>query len=100
MYISGPVYVMVLEKTNAIAEWRDLIGPTDAGKAKITHPNSIRAMCGLDLERNCVHGSDAPQSAAKEISFFFREAFSAACNIDMGTCVGVRHGYEVLDTAS
>ncbi|KAF5733492.1 nucleoside diphosphate kinase 6-like isoform X1 [Tripterygium wilfordii] len=68
---SGPVLVMVLEKENAIADWRNLIGPTDARKAKSTHPHSIRAMCGQDLEKNCVHGSDSLQSAPREISFFF-----------------------------
>ncbi|KAF8393644.1 hypothetical protein HHK36_021890 [Tetracentron sinense] len=73
---SGPVFVMVLEKVNAIADWRALIGPTDARKAKVTHPNSIRALCGLDSEKNCVHGSDSPQSAAREISFFFEEISS------------------------
>ncbi|PWA74220.1 Nucleoside diphosphate kinase [Artemisia annua] len=72
---SGPVLIMVLEKTNAIADWRALIGPTDASKAKVTHPDSIRAMCGQDLERNCVHGSDSLDSAAREISFFFTDAF-------------------------
>ncbi|CAI9760534.1 unnamed protein product [Fraxinus pennsylvanica] len=73
---SGPVLIMVLEKVNAIADWRILIGPTDANNAKVTHPNSIRAMCGLDLQRNCVHGSDSPQSADREITFFFNEASS------------------------
>lgn len=72
---SGPVLIMVLEKVNAIADWRTLIGPTDARKAKVTHPDSIRAMCGEDLERNCVHGSDSRESAAKEISFFFSGSF-------------------------
>ncbi|GJU58083.1 probable nucleoside diphosphate kinase 5 isoform X1 [Tanacetum coccineum] len=72
---SGQVLIMVLEKTNAIADWRALIGPTDARKAKVTHPDSIRAMCGQDLERNCVHGSDSHDSAAREISFFFTDAF-------------------------
>ncbi|XP_031745041.1 probable nucleoside diphosphate kinase 5 isoform X1 [Cucumis sativus] len=70
---SGPVCIMVLEKQNAIAEWRALIGPTDSVKAKATHPNSIRAMCGLDSEKNCVHGSDSLLSAQREISFFFEE---------------------------
>ncbi|KAL5538013.1 hypothetical protein UlMin_045309 [Ulmus minor] len=70
---SGPVLVMILEKENAVADWRALIGPTDARKAKITHPHSIRAMCGMDSEKNCVHGSDSPQSAQREISFFFKE---------------------------
>ncbi|KAJ0983796.1 hypothetical protein J5N97_002152 [Dioscorea zingiberensis] len=68
---SGPVLAMVLEKRNAISDWRALIGPTDAKQAKISHPNSIRAMCGSSSERNCVHGSDSQQSAAREISFFF-----------------------------
>ncbi|XP_076927995.1 putative nucleoside diphosphate kinase 5 [Bidens hawaiensis] len=71
---SGPVLIMTLEKVNAIADWRTLIGPTDARKAKITHPDSIRAMCGVDLERNCVHGSDSHESAAREISFFFPDS--------------------------
>ncbi|KAI3914277.1 hypothetical protein MKW92_049686, partial [Papaver armeniacum] len=73
---SGPVVVMVLEKEDAVVDWRALIGPTDASKAKMSHPNSIRAMCGLDMERNCVHGSDSPQSAVREISFFFGEVSS------------------------
>ncbi|THG22313.1 hypothetical protein TEA_002863 [Camellia sinensis var. sinensis] len=74
---SGPVLIMVLEKVNAVADWRAMIGPTDARKAKVTHPNSIRAMCGLDSQTNCVHGSDSSESAAREISFFFKEASSA-----------------------
>ncbi|KAI5427448.1 Transcription elongation factor spt6, variant 2 [Lathyrus oleraceus] len=70
---SGPVLVMVLEKDNAVADWRALMGPTDASKAKITHPHSIRAKCGLDTEKNCVHGSDSTKSAQREILFFFDE---------------------------
>ncbi|GFP91686.1 probable nucleoside diphosphate kinase 5 [Phtheirospermum japonicum] len=73
---SGPVLIMVLEKENAIADWRALIGPTDANKAKTTHPGSIRALCGINSERNCVHGSDSSQSAAREISFFFDKSSS------------------------
>ncbi|KAJ0718790.1 putative nucleoside-diphosphate kinase [Helianthus annuus] len=96
---------MVLEKVNAIADWRTLIGPTDARKAKITHPDrllvlflrlyiivvllfyrnillcSIRAMCGEDLERNCVHGSDSRESAAREISFFFPHLLSGGTTL-------------------
>lgn len=73
---SGPVLAMVLEKENAITDWRALIGPTDAKKAKISHPHSIRAMCGLDSEKNCVHGSDSPESAQREMPFFFQEMSS------------------------
>ncbi|XP_015059701.1 probable nucleoside diphosphate kinase 5 [Solanum pennellii] len=73
---SGPVLIMVLEKGNAIADWRALIGPTDPLKAKVTHPHSVRAICGLNLQENCVHGSDSPQSASREISFFFKTTSS------------------------
>ncbi|KAI3684145.1 hypothetical protein L6452_33364 [Arctium lappa] len=79
---SGPVLIMILQKVNAVADWRALIGPTDARKAKMTHPNSIRAMCGEDLERNCVHGSDSVESAAREISFFFKEAFPEGTTLE------------------
>ncbi|WCJ39392.1 Nucleoside diphosphate kinase family protein [Euphorbia peplus] len=71
---SGPVLAMVLKKENAVSDWRTLIGPTDSLKAKTTHPHSIRAMCGLDSEKNCVHGSDSLQSAQREISFFFGDS--------------------------
>ncbi|XP_057514686.1 probable nucleoside diphosphate kinase 5 [Actinidia eriantha] len=67
--MSGPVLVMVLEKVKAIADWRALIIPTDARKANVTRPFSIRTMCGVDSERNCVNGSDSPESAAREIFF-------------------------------
>lgn len=73
---SGPVLVMILEKENAISDWRDLIGPTNAREAKRTHPQSIRAMCGLDITNNCVHGSDSHKSAEREIAFFFKETLS------------------------
>ncbi|CAN7058643.1 unnamed protein product [Brassica oleracea var. botrytis] len=73
---SGPVVVMVLEKRDAVSDWRGLIGPTDAQKAKISHPHSIRALCGKDSQRNCVHGSDSTPSAEREIKFFFKDLVS------------------------
>ncbi|KAH7865192.1 hypothetical protein Vadar_003383 [Vaccinium darrowii] len=79
---SGPVLVMVLEKENAVADWRGMIGPTDARNARVTHPHSIRAMCGLDSERNCVHGSDSPDSAGRETSFFFEDLSSVVSKHD------------------
>ncbi|XP_047078029.1 probable nucleoside diphosphate kinase 5 [Lolium rigidum] len=79
---SGPVHAMVLERHDAVSHWRALIGPTDARKAKASHPNSIRAMCGLDSEKNCMHGSDSLHSAAREISFFFRDAKSETVEHD------------------
>eukprot|EP00249_Psilotum_nudum_P013336 c24277_g1_i1 orf=312-854(-) len=68
---SGPIVVMVLEKERAVEDWRSLIGPTDPIKAKREQPHSIRAMYGLDTQKNCVHGSDSLESAAREIAFFF-----------------------------
>jgi len=65
---SGPVVVAVLEGENAIARWRDLMGATDPGKAA---PNTIRKQFGIDVEQNAVHGSDAAETAAREIPFFF-----------------------------
>jgi nucleoside-diphosphate kinase len=65
---SGPVFVGVLEGEGAIARWRELMGPTDATKAP---PGTVRAAFGTDVERNAVHGSDAPATARAEIAFFF-----------------------------
>ena len=66
--ISGPVVVGVLEGGQAIQRWRDLMGPTDSTKAPA---GSIRGDLGSDVERNAVHGSDAPNSARIEIAYFF-----------------------------
>jgi nucleoside-diphosphate kinase len=65
---SGPVVVAVLEGENAIARWRDLMGPTDSGKAPA---GTIRGDFGSDIERNASHGSDAPETARAEIAYFF-----------------------------
>jgi nucleoside-diphosphate kinase len=74
---SGPVLVSVLEgenaiarwrDLNAIARWRDLMGPTDSTKAEA---GTIRGDFGTDIERNAVHGSDAPGTARVEIAYFF-----------------------------
>ncbi len=66
--ISGPVIVMALEKENAIADWRDLMGATDPTKAA---PGTIRKMFGRHIGSNASHGSDAPETAKQEVSFFF-----------------------------
>jgi nucleoside-diphosphate kinase len=65
---SGPVVVLVLEKENAISEWRKLMGATNPAEAAV---GSIRNEFGISLGENSVHGSDAPESAAFEIPFFF-----------------------------
>jgi len=65
---SGKVVVMVLEKENAIAQWRDTMGATDPAKAA---PGTIRKELGTSIQNNCTHGSDAPETAAFEIAYFF-----------------------------
>jgi len=65
---SGPVVVSVLEGEDAIARNRELMGPTDSKKAP---KGTIRGDFGTDIERNAVHGSDAPETARVEIAYFF-----------------------------
>jgi len=65
---SGPVVVAVLGADGAIAKWRELMGATDPAKAA---PGTIRREFGQNIEANATHGSDAPETAAQEIAFFF-----------------------------
>jgi len=64
----GPVVVMVLEADGAIQKWRDTMGATNPANAA---EGTIRKRFAASIERNCVHGSDAPETAAVEIPFFF-----------------------------
>ena len=64
----GPIVVSALEGENAIAKNRELMGPTDSTQAE---PGTIRGDHGTDIERNAVHGSDAPETARIEIAYFF-----------------------------
>jgi len=66
--VSGPVMVQVLEGPNAIAKNRELMGATDPKKAE---PGTIRADFADSIDANAVHGSDAAETAAVEIAFFF-----------------------------
>src|SRR5512133_38684 len=66
--ISGPVMVQVLEGENAVAKNRELMGATDPKKAE---KGTIRADFADSIDANAVHGSDAPETAAVEIAFFF-----------------------------
>jgi nucleoside-diphosphate kinase len=66
---SGPIFVSVLQGENAIQKNREIMGATDPAKAA---PGTIRKDCGKDVEQNAVHGSDGPETAAAEISFFFK----------------------------
>ena len=65
---SGPAVVMVLEGENVIARYRELMGATNYKEAA---PGTIRADFATDIEKNVVHGSDAPETAAFEIGYFF-----------------------------
>jgi nucleoside-diphosphate kinase len=68
--ISGPVMVQVLEGEGAIAKHREVMGATDPKKAD---KGTIRADLASSIDENVVHGSDAPDAAAREIAYFFRE---------------------------
>ncbi len=65
---SGPVVVLVLEAPDAIRKWRTLMGATDPAKAD---PGTLRREFAESIERNATHGSDAPETAAYEIGYFF-----------------------------
>ena len=67
----GPVVAQVLEGENAIARNREIMGATNSKEAAA---GTVRAEFGTDIERNAVHGSDAPETAKDEIGFFFSEA--------------------------
>ena len=64
----GPVVVLALEAEDAIAKWREVIGATDPAKAA---DGTIRKLYGKDVGENAVHGSDATDTAAREIGYFF-----------------------------
>ena len=66
---AGPAIVLALEADDAIRRWRDLMGSTDPAKAA---PGSLRREFGTSIERNATHGSDAPETAATELGYFFR----------------------------
>ncbi|HVX00683.1 MAG TPA: nucleoside-diphosphate kinase [Candidatus Babeliaceae bacterium] len=66
--ISGPVVLVALEKESAIQAWRILMGATNPAKADV---GTLRYMFGTSIGNNAVHGSDSPETAQKELSFFF-----------------------------
>jgi nucleoside-diphosphate kinase len=65
---SGPVIVMILKHTNAVEEFRKLIGATDPAKAE---PGTIRKLFAISIKMNAVHGSDSDENAVRESNFFF-----------------------------
>jgi nucleoside-diphosphate kinase len=67
---SGQLYALVLEKENAIEDWRQLMGPTNPALAG---PLTLRKRFAIDIQLNSVHGADSPAMASREIDFFFGE---------------------------
>ena len=66
---SGPCVLLCLESPDAIRKWRDTMGPTDPAKAE---PGTLRRDFGTSIGNNATHGSDAPETAAFELGYFFR----------------------------
>ncbi|KAI7896259.1 nucleoside diphosphate kinase, partial [Mucor mucedo] len=68
------ICALVLEKKNAIQDWKSLMGPAAYKKARKNSPNSIRALFGKDTLQNATHGSDSEASFKKEIDFIFSDS--------------------------
>jgi len=68
---SGPVMPIALERENAVAHLREVMGATDVAKAA---QGTLRNLFGTSIERNAIHGSDSPENAGVELSFFFSRA--------------------------
>ncbi len=66
----GPIIVLALEREDAIKKWREVMGATNPANAA---EGTIRKRFGESIQRNCVHGSDAPETARFELGYFFRE---------------------------
>ncbi|KAK7794837.1 hypothetical protein R5R35_002138 [Gryllus longicercus] len=96
---SGPVLALELVAENAVARWRELIGPTDSAKAREAAPDSLRARFGTNATLNAVHGSDSAEAAAREAAFFFPDSRSCrrpglpttACFANNTCCVILPH---------
>lgn len=66
---SGPAVIMMLEREDAIAKWREVMGATDPAQAKL---GTLRRAFGFSIESNAVHGSDARETAEWELAYFFK----------------------------
>jgi UMP-CMP kinase family protein len=82
---SGPSVALALRKTNAIAAWRQAIGPTKAEECRANAPYSLRAKYGTDTGKNAAHGSDSTDSAARELSILFPGRFCYDADSTMQT---------------
>ena len=70
---SGPALALALERDDAVAHLREVIGATDPAEAK---PGTVRKLFAQSKERNAIHASDSPENAAREVTFFFPEEFA------------------------
>ncbi|CAD5118190.1 DgyrCDS6915 [Dimorphilus gyrociliatus] len=87
---NGKIIVMELMASDAVARWRQLMGPTDSAEARSMAATSIRARFGRDQTMNACHGSDSVESAARELEFFFpasgRDSFRSTATFCDATC--------------
>ncbi len=96
---SGRIVALELVAEGAIQKWRQALGPTDSHQARAEAPQSIRAHFGTDKTYNACHGSDAPETAAEELAFFFGGQQPPGKS-DLGghnTTLGVLRPHLVLD---
>ena len=70
---TGSIYVMLLERENAVEMLKALMGPTDPIEAMTVSPKSLRALYGTDITKNAIHGCDSLELVGDEIDFFFDE---------------------------
>ncbi|KAJ1916144.1 thioredoxin domain-containing protein 6 [Mycoemilia scoparia] len=89
---SGLSVVLKLRTDNAVKVWREIIGPTDHAVAKRDFPNSIRAKFGTSIQANAVHGSDSPESAARELEFFFKTPSNLFDELEISADAGAGAG--------
>ena len=88
---SGPVVAMELVGPNAISKWRSIIGPTNLETAKREAPNSLRALYARNTTENFAHGSDAPETAERELGIIFgQKRIQLVSEIDDTTCCVVK----------
>lgn len=94
----GPIVAFEIMGANALAKWREILGPTDSSAARQEAPGSIRAQFGTDKTRNACHGSDSAESAQREADFFFGPKQHRKNTAQLGDCtLGIIKPHAVLE---